>query len=104
MDLLTVLPEAFNDVVDVVCKGRTPESIEGLFWYELKEMHMSLKYPHSIAKLLIKILRNAKSLSYGKEDIQDIVGELINLEPKERKALQEVLLQWNIEIPNSLLC
>ena len=74
-----------------------PEKIDITFWSELKDLHIAAEYSHSMAKLLIKVLKSITNLTYGQEDIRGIVGELESLEGKERKPLQEVLLKWNID-------
>lgn len=98
VDLLTVLPEVFDEAVDIICKGKMPESIDDLFWYELSEMQIATKKPHSMAKFLTKALKSVSSLSLSGEDIRTIVGELNNLELKECRALNEALLRHNIDI------
>lgn len=97
LDLLTVLPEVFDEAVDIICKGKMPENIDDIFWSELNDMHIAANYSHSMAKFLIKALNSISSLYLGKEDIREIVGELNNLEPRENKSLKEALLKWSID-------
>jgi len=96
MDLIPVLPELFDEVVEIVCKGKMVNQLDGLFWYNLADVHVSTDHSHSMAKLLIKVLREEKGASFGDEYIQEIVNEMGELDLKEKRLLQEVLLKRNI--------
>ncbi|SDI57255.1 protein of unknown function [Pseudobutyrivibrio sp. 49] len=98
LDLVTVFPEQFEDVVEVVCKGKMPKKIDSSFWLQLQEMNLSSEKPHYMAKLLIRILESAEEISFSDTFIVKIVEELGPLDTKEKKELQEVLLKRNIGV------
>ncbi|SFO64873.1 protein of unknown function [Pseudobutyrivibrio sp. JW11] len=98
LDLVTVFPEQFEDVVEVVCKGKMPKKIDSSFWLQLQEMNLSSEKPHYMAKLLIRILESAEEISFSDIFIVKIVEELGPLDTKEKKELQEVLLKRNIGV------
>ena len=96
MDLIPVLPELFEEVIDIVCMGKMPSHLDGLFWHNLADIHLSTDHSHSMAKLLIKALGEEKGTSFGNEYIQEIVDEMGKLDIKEKRSLQEVLLKRKI--------
>lgn len=96
--LIPRLDFVLDDAINTLCKGRMPSSIDYLLWYELREKHLALSHPHSIAKLLIALLNSISSLEIWGEYIIEIVRSLQGLDKKEKKQLQEVLLKHSITI------
>ena len=98
MDLVTVFPEQFEEIVDVVCKGKMPKKIDSTFWLELQEMKLSSEQSHCMAKLLIETLREVEDISFSDIFINEIVKEIGELTHAEKKLLNEVLLKNNLNM------
>ena len=98
LDLVTVFPEQFEEIVDAVCKGKMPKKIDSTFWLQLQEMKLSSEQSHCMAKLLIKTLENIENTNFSDIFIVEIVKNLGQLDAKEKKALQEVLLKQKIDV------
>ena len=96
--LIPMLDFVLDDAINILCKGRIPSSIDHLLWYELKEKHLALNHPHSIAKLLITLLNSISSLEIWEDYIIEIVRSLQGLNDKEKIQLQEALLKHSITI------
>ena len=98
IELISQLPNMFGEAVDVICKGKMPQNVDGSFWYRLNDIHIAKHESHSMAKLLIKVLENVTGSSFYDDYICKIVGELTDLDQKERNELQEVFLKRNIDV------
>lgn len=98
MNLIIVLPEIFDEAVDVVCRGKAPKHADGLFWHRLNDMQIDKSKMHSMVKLLVKVLENLVDPLSGVVYIKEIVGKLRGLDSKDRDILQEILLKRNIEV------
>lgn len=98
MDLIPVLPELFDDIVDITCKGKIANKLKWPFWKNLADIHVSKEHSNSMAKLLIKVLEAEEGTPHGDKYIREIVSEMSKLDQKGKKSLQEVLLKRNIII------
>lgn len=98
MNLVSKFPEKFQEIVDVICKGKFPSNVDSMFWYNIREMNVSAKNSHSMAKLIINVMENETGPSSCNIYIREIIGKIGVLDIKEREALQELLLKNNIDI------
>lgn len=96
LELLPELEEVFDSAVDIFIKGKTPKFADGMIWYSLREKEIGKKFPHSMARLMIKLFSSEIELNFGKDDIIQIVDDMEELSEKEMQQLQEVLLKQNI--------
>lgn len=96
--LLPRLDFVIEDAITIICRGSVPSHIDDIFWLELSEEKNILSHSHSIAKLLITLLKSISSVGYSKQYIAQIVESLRGLEQNERKQLQEVLLKHSIKV------
>ena len=96
--LLPHLDFVFEDAVKILCKGNISTNFNYLFWHELEEKKLAANYPHSVAKLLITLLKSIKDLGLEKDYITRIATSLHDLSEKENQQLQEVLLKHNVNV------
>lgn len=96
--LLPHLDFVFEDAVKILCKGSISTGLDYLFWHELEEKKLASRYPHSIAKLLVTLLKSIKELGFEKDYITRIVTSLHDLSEKENQQLQEVLLKHSVNV------
>lgn len=96
LDLLLELEDVFDDAVDIVCTGKIPDGVDMFFWYSLKDTQLPEMFPHSMARLLIKLLKVSTNIGSSRDIIVDIVNRMEGLEEKETKQLQELMLKNSI--------
>lgn len=97
--LIPKLDFVIDEVVEIMCKGQIPSRLDYMFWYELNEKKLGVDHPHSIAKLLISLLRSIPDLGFENNYIIQIVESLNDLNKREKQQLQEALIKHNIIIP-----
>ena len=97
--LFSLLPEldfVFDDAIQIMCKGKMPDNIDGMLWHYIEEKQLASRFPQSTAVLITKVLNSCESIGYERVYIRKIVNEIKGIDDKTQRKLQEALLKKGI--------
>ena len=92
------LGQLFEEAVKIICKEKIPQHVDLLFLYQLDESKLVLRFPHSVIRLLTKMLNDGTEFDYFEEYLSNIYKEAKGLSKKEKTDFQEALLKRGISI------
>ena len=95
---LPELGQLFEETVNIICKEKMPQHVDSLFLYRLNESKLVLRFPHSMIRLLTKMLNDGTEFDYFGEYFSNIYKEVKGVSQKEKTDFQEALLKRGISI------
>lgn len=95
---LPELGQLFEEAVNIICKEKMPQYVDSLFLYQLDESKLVLRFPHSMIRLLTKMLVDGTKFDYLGEYFSNIYKEFKGGSQKEKTDFQEALLKRGISI------
>ena len=96
VELLPELESAFEEAAGIICKGTMPKSVDTLFWHTLNENHVANEYPHSMVRVITKVLKNISNIGFERDYLLEIRANLKDIDDDEKKQIDELFLQKGI--------